>query len=70
LVIVAQAQPGGDGPLSRLIRWLYRITGQAEPIPPEKHAALIEAGLSPRTVWEMVGHSHVMLIVAEVASHG
>ncbi len=65
LVVVAWARLGGRGPLSCFIRWLYRVTGQGRPPPGAGEAALVEAGFTPRTVWERVGRSEVMLVVAD-----
>ena len=65
LVVVAWARLGGRDPLSRFIGWLYRITGQGEPPPGLGEAALVEAGFIPHAVWERVGRSKVLLVVAD-----
>lgn len=65
LVVVACSILGGRDLLSSFIRWLYRITGQGEPPPGFGQDALVEAGFVPLTVWERVGRSDVMLIVAD-----
>lgn len=65
LVVVAWARLGGHDPLSRFIEWLYRVTGQREPLPGAGEAAAREAGFALRAVWEQVGHSEVMLVVAD-----
>ncbi len=65
LVITAWACLGERDPLSRFIGWLYRVTGQTEPLPGMGEAVLVEAGFAPRAVWERVGRSKVMLVVAE-----
>ena len=65
LVVVAGARLTGRDPLSRFIGWLYRVTGQGEPLPGGSEAAAVEAGFVLRTVWERVGRSEVMLVVAD-----
>jgi ubiquinone/menaquinone biosynthesis C-methylase UbiE len=65
LVVVAWARLGGRDPISRFVRWLYRVTGQGEPLPRDGEALAVEAGFAPRVKWERVGSSEVMLIVAE-----
>ncbi len=65
LVVVAHARLGGRGPLSRFIGWLYRVTGQGEPPPGFGEDVAVEAGFVPHTVWERVGRSDVMLVVAD-----
>ena len=65
LVVVAWVRLSERDPLSRFIGWLYRVTGQGKPLPGADEAAAIGAGLAPRTVWERVGHSEVMLVVAD-----
>jgi len=65
LVVVAWARLSERDPLSRFVGWLYRITGQGEPLPGGGEVALVKAGLAPRTVWERVGRSLVLLVVAD-----
>jgi len=65
LVVVAWARLGGRDPFSRFIRWLYQVTGQGDPLPGGGEAVLVEAGFVLRTVWERVGRTEVMLVVAE-----
>jgi ubiquinone/menaquinone biosynthesis C-methylase UbiE len=65
LVVVAWARLSGHDPLSRFIGWLYQVTGQGEPLPRGGEAVAVEAGFILRTEWERVGHSEVMLVVAE-----
>jgi ubiquinone/menaquinone biosynthesis C-methylase UbiE len=65
LVVVAWALLGERDPLSRFIGWLHRVTGQGKPLPGEGEALLVEAGFAPRTVWERVGRSEVMLVVGD-----
>lgn len=65
LVVVAWARLSKRDPLSRFIGWLYRVTGQGEPLPGGSEALAVEAGFAPRIVWERVGPSQVMLVVAD-----
>jgi ubiquinone/menaquinone biosynthesis C-methylase UbiE len=65
LVVAAWALLGERDPLSRFITWLYRVTGQAEPLPGGHEEGLGQAGFAQRIVWEKVGYSQVMLVVAE-----
>ncbi len=70
LVVVAWARLSEHDPLSRLIGWLYRVTGQAEPLPGGNEAVLMNAGFTSHTVWEQVGYSQVMLVIARKAQRG
>jgi ubiquinone/menaquinone biosynthesis C-methylase UbiE len=65
LVVVAWARLGGRDFVSRFIMWLYRVTGQGKPLPGAGEAALAGAGFTPHVVWEQVGRSQVMLVVAD-----
>ena len=65
LIIVAWTRLSGRDLLSRFTRWLYQVTGQGEPLPGGGEAVLMEAGFVPRIVWERVGRTKVMLVVAE-----
>jgi ubiquinone/menaquinone biosynthesis C-methylase UbiE len=65
LVVVAWARLSERDPLSRFVGWLYRITGQGEPLPGGGEVALVKAAFAPRTVWERVGRSLVLLVVAD-----
>jgi len=65
LVVIAWAGLGGRDVLSRFIGWLYRVTGQGKPPPDAGRRIAAQAGLTFRTVWERVGRSEVMLIVAQ-----
>jgi len=65
LVIVAWARLGERDPLSRFLGWLYRVTGQGEPLPSGGEAVMVEAGFDPRILWERVGRSEAMLVMAE-----
>lgn len=65
LVVVAWASLGTRDPVSRVIMWLFRLTGQREPRPGQAGSVLAQAGFVPRGVWEAVGRSRVMLFVAD-----
>lgn len=65
LVVVAWAGLGRRDLLSRFIGWLYRVTGQGKPPPDAGKELILKAGFAPRTVWERVGRSEVMLVVAQ-----
>lgn len=65
LVVVAWARLSERDMLSRFIGWLYQVTGQGKPFPGESETVVVEAGFVPRTEWERVGCSEVMLLVAE-----
>lgn len=65
LVVVAWARLSERDPLSRFIGWLYRVTGQGEPVLGRGEAAAVGAGFALCTVWERVGSSQVMLVVAD-----
>ena len=65
MVIVASVRIGGQGIVGQFLRWLYRFTGQSEPVPDVGERALADIGLEAEAVWEDVGHDSVMLVVAE-----
>ena len=65
LVVVAWARLSERDPVSRFIGWLYQVTGQGEPLPGAGEAAIADAGFAPRAVWERVGQSEVMLVLAD-----
>jgi len=65
LVVVAWASLSEGDSLSRFIGWLYRVTGQGEPVPGAGEAAAVKAGFALRTVRERVGRSEVMLVIAQ-----
>jgi ubiquinone/menaquinone biosynthesis C-methylase UbiE len=69
LVVTAWVRLGERDLLSRFIGWLYRITGQGEPLPGRGEASIARAGFTADAVWEHVGHSRVMLVVAERRRH-
>ncbi|RLC74379.1 MAG: hypothetical protein DRJ03_17955 [Chloroflexi bacterium] len=51
--------------LSRFIGWLYLVTSQGKPPPDAGKRVTEQAGFTFRTVWERVGRSEVVLIVAQ-----
>jgi ubiquinone/menaquinone biosynthesis C-methylase UbiE len=65
LVVTAGARLTERDPLSRFLRWLYQVTGQEGPLPGGSEAVAREVGFAPRTVWERVGRSRVLLVVAQ-----
>lgn len=69
LVIVAGAQLSGRDPLSRLIEWLYSITGQRETADAWE-TPFTAAGLNARRVQVEMKHSRVWLLIAEPAIPG
>jgi ubiquinone/menaquinone biosynthesis C-methylase UbiE len=64
LVVVVGAQLSGRDPLSRLLEWLYRITGQRETME-DWESPFVAAGLNVRRVQVEVARSQVWLLVAE-----
>jgi ubiquinone/menaquinone biosynthesis C-methylase UbiE len=70
LVVVAGTRLGSSDPLARFVRWLYRITGQGEPLPRGSESVLREAKFASRVVEETIGHNQVVLVVAEKRSAG
>jgi ubiquinone/menaquinone biosynthesis C-methylase UbiE len=65
LIVAVWVRFEGTGLMARFLRGLYRATGQNEPAPDAFKPWLKEMGLSPRVVWERVGRTAVMLVVAE-----
>jgi ubiquinone/menaquinone biosynthesis C-methylase UbiE len=65
LVVALWTHFEGVGLMARFLRGLYRVTGQNEPVPDAFKPWLEEMGLSPRVLWEQVGRTTVMLVVAE-----
>jgi ubiquinone/menaquinone biosynthesis C-methylase UbiE len=65
LVIALTVRFEGEGLASRLLTWLYRVTGQHQPSSNSCMAWLEQAGLSTRIVWEQVNRAAVMLVIAE-----
>ena len=69
LVIVAGARLSGRDPLSRLVEWLYAITGQRETLD-DWEAPFAAAGLVARRVQVEMRRSQVWLLIAERATRG
>jgi ubiquinone/menaquinone biosynthesis C-methylase UbiE len=65
LVVAAWASFEGTGVMTRLLRGLYRVTGQNEPAPDTFKPFLEEMGMRLQVVRERVGRTTVMLMVAE-----
>ena len=65
LIVAVWSRFEGTGFLARFLRGLYRVTGQNEPGPDAFKPWVEGMGLSPRVVWEPVGRTTVMLVVAE-----
>jgi ubiquinone/menaquinone biosynthesis C-methylase UbiE len=65
LVVAVSIRFEGTGLRARLLRGLYRVTGQTQPAPGAFNPWLEEMGLSPHMVWEQVGRTGMMLVVAE-----
>jgi ubiquinone/menaquinone biosynthesis C-methylase UbiE len=66
LVVVLGARLAGQDPLSRLIEWLYRITGQREAVEVNAmRVAFSAAGLDVRQIQVDLKHSQVWLLLAE-----
>lgn len=65
LVIVAGAQLGDRKPSARLIDWLYRVTGQSDPLPRGTESIFDQAGWRARIETEQINHSQVMLLIAD-----
>jgi ubiquinone/menaquinone biosynthesis C-methylase UbiE len=65
LVVVAWVWVGGRDLFSRFLRWLYRVTGQGEPLPSGSEAIVTQVGFVPCIEWVRVGCSEVMVVVAE-----
>ncbi len=65
LIIVAGAQIGDRKPSARLIDWLYRVTGQSDALPNGSESIFDQVEMPARTETEIIGHSTVMLVIAE-----
>jgi ubiquinone/menaquinone biosynthesis C-methylase UbiE len=64
LVVATAVRFKGEGVLSRFLAWLYDVTGQGEPHPDAFTSRFANAGLSLQTMWEEVGDSEVMVVIA------
>ncbi len=65
LVVALAVRFEGEGLTSRLLTWLYRVTGQYQLSSDSCTAWLKQAGLSTRIIWEQVNRAAVMLVIAE-----
>jgi ubiquinone/menaquinone biosynthesis C-methylase UbiE len=65
LVFVPTAAITGGGWLHRLAAWLFAVTGQSGPWPPQVEARYAAAGFRARVVVEQLEHSQVVVVVAE-----
>jgi|YNPBryBLVA2012_1023415.scaffolds.fasta_scaffold00175_3 SAM-dependent methyltransferase len=70
LVVVASAVLLGGDPLVRLLEWLYRVTGQREPLPRPDEARFAQSGWGLRAEWLPARRSRVLVVVAEATSDG
>jgi len=70
IVIVAAARFTGKDPISRFLEWLYRITGQREPLPRENDPLWQRSGLTWEARWIPTGRSQVLLLVGRVEKPG
>ncbi len=70
LVVVLGAQFGRQTPSTRLVDWLYRITGQREASVEAEPDVFERLGMSAHVETEVVGGSIVTLVVAEKARPG
>jgi ubiquinone/menaquinone biosynthesis C-methylase UbiE len=64
LVVVAMCRLNGRDPWSRLLGWLYRITGQRAPLP-DLDSLLKPLGLEYQTAWRAVGNTSVLLVIID-----
>ena len=63
-VVVVMAELRAATPWRRLMEWLYRITGQREPLP-DLRPHLAELGLTFRTTWKQMGDSSVLVAIVD-----
>lgn len=66
IVVVAAAQFTGKDPVSRFLEWLYRITGQREPLPRESDPIWREGGVEWEARWTPARRSRVLMLVGSV----
>jgi ubiquinone/menaquinone biosynthesis C-methylase UbiE len=67
LVFVPTAVITGGGLLQRFAAWLFAVTGQAGPWPPQVEERYDAAGFRPRVEIDQLEHSQVVIVVAEKA---
>ncbi len=63
-VVVIGAQLQAITPWRRFMEWLYRITGQREPLP-DLRPHLAELGLTCRTTWKPMSGSSVLVAIVD-----
>lgn len=66
LVVVGEARLIGQGVAVRFLEWLYAVTGQRGPWPPDPEALFPEGGFSFTVEVDRLPRSEVALVVAEV----
>ncbi len=70
LVVVVGAQLGKHQPGTRVIEWLYRLTGQREATFDQVTSLFKQAGLSAHVETETIGLNTVTMVVADKAATG
>lgn len=65
LVVVAEARLTGQGVAVRFLEWLYAVTGQRGPWPPDPEALFPEMGFDFTVEVDRLPRSEVALVVAE-----
>ena len=68
MVIVGWVRFGRDTIPSRLLDWLYRVTGQEEPDADIGSDVFRQAGFEPQTVASQVGQNDVVLVLAHTST--
>jgi ubiquinone/menaquinone biosynthesis C-methylase UbiE len=61
-VVVALAQLAPDTAWTQFLEWLYRLTGQRQPVP-DLAAQCRALGLTEQRTWKTVGRSSVLMIL-------
>lgn len=70
LVVVASGRLTGSDPISRLLEWLYRITGQRAPVPHGDEVPLRQSGLALEFAWVPARWSRVLVVTGRPTSDG
>ncbi|MBI3362064.1 MAG: class I SAM-dependent methyltransferase [Chloroflexi bacterium] len=65
LVFIPTAKITGGGPIHRFAEWLFAVTGQSGPWPPQVEARYHAAGFDARIEVEKLKHSEVTIVIAE-----
>jgi hypothetical protein len=63
LVVVASGRLTGRDPMSRLLEWLYRITGQRAPVPRGDEFTPSQSGLALEFEWVPARWSQVLVVL-------